>query len=67
MAAEVDWRLVDHGRAHHGFSTVTVDGMGDPRSAYDPQADGQSWGELDWRPRRQLRLRRSIAPRSAIA
>jgi dienelactone hydrolase len=45
-AAEADWQLTIHGRALHSFTNRDVDGLGDPRMAYDPAADRQSWAAL---------------------
>lgn len=44
--AGADWQLLVHGRALHSFTNVAVDGLGDPRMAYDQQADGLSWAAL---------------------
>ncbi|WP_340312953.1 dienelactone hydrolase family protein [Rhizorhabdus argentea] len=45
-AAAADWQLIVYGRALHSFTNEAVDGMGDPRMAYDPLADRQSWTAL---------------------
>ncbi|MBW8910525.1 MAG: dienelactone hydrolase family protein [Sphingomonas sp.] len=45
-AAVADWQLIVYGRALHSFTNEAVDGMGDPRMAYDPLADRQSWAAL---------------------
>ena len=42
-AAQADWHLLVHGRALHSYTNVAVDGLGDPRMAYDAAADRQSW------------------------
>jgi dienelactone hydrolase len=41
--AGADWQLIAYGRALHSFTNPNVEGMGDPRMAYDPSADRQSW------------------------
>ncbi|ATE66420.1 dienelactone hydrolase family protein [Rhizorhabdus dicambivorans] len=46
MAARADWQLIVHGRALHSFTNSGVDALGDPRMAYDPAADRQSWAAL---------------------
>ena len=46
MAAQADWQLIAYGRALHSFTNVAVDGLGDPRMAYNPSADRQSWAAL---------------------
>jgi len=46
MAAQADWQLIVHGQALHSFTNVAVDGLGDPRMAYHPSADRQSWAAL---------------------
>lgn len=45
-AAAADWQLIVYGRALHSFTNEAVDGMGDPRMAYDRLADRQSWAAL---------------------
>jgi dienelactone hydrolase len=45
-AAGADWHLLVHGRALHSYTNVDVDGLGDPRMAYDASADRQSWAAL---------------------
>lgn len=45
-AAKADWQLFIHGQALHSFTNVDVDGLGDPRMAYDGPADRQSWSAL---------------------
>lgn len=45
-AAEADWQLIVHGGALHSFTNIDVDGLGDPRMAYDAAADRQSWAAL---------------------
>ncbi|MDX3911063.1 MAG: dienelactone hydrolase family protein [Sphingobium sp.] len=42
-AAEVDWQLAVYGRALHSFTNSAVADLNDPRMAYDPVADRQSW------------------------
>lgn len=44
--AAADWQLIVYGRALHSFTNVAVDGLGDPRMAYDSAADRQSWAAL---------------------
>jgi len=44
--AAADWQLIVYGRALHSFTNVDVDGLGDPRMAYDEAADRQSWAAL---------------------
>lgn len=46
MAAGADWQLAVYGRALHSFTNEAVDGLGDPRMAYDAQADRASWATL---------------------
>jgi len=46
MAARADWQLIVYGGALHSFTNVAVDGLGDPRMAYDSSADRQSWAAL---------------------
>ncbi|TZG25780.1 dienelactone hydrolase family protein [Sphingomonas montanisoli] len=46
MAAEADWHLAVYGRALHSFTNEAVDGLGDPRMAYDARADRASWATL---------------------
>jgi dienelactone hydrolase len=46
MAARADWQLIVYGRALHSFTNAAVDGLGDPRMAYDEAADRQSWSAL---------------------
>lgn len=46
MAAQADWQFIVYGRALHSFTNVAVDGLGDPRMAYDARADHQSWAAL---------------------
>ncbi len=41
-----DWQLIVYGRALHSFTNPAVDGLCDPRMAYDPIADRQSWSAL---------------------
>ncbi|MFW2831724.1 dienelactone hydrolase family protein [Sphingomonas sp. ID0503] len=45
-AADADWQLLVHGRALHSFTNRDVEGLGDPRMAYDAAADRQSWAAL---------------------
>ena len=45
-AARADWQLIVYGRALHSFTNIAVDGLGDPRMAYDPAADRQSWAAM---------------------
>ena len=45
-AAGADWQLAIYGRALHSFTNNAVDGLGDPRMAYDAAADRQSWAAL---------------------
>jgi dienelactone hydrolase len=42
-AAAADWQLIVYGRALHSFTNRNVIGGTDPRLAYDPSADRQSW------------------------
>jgi len=42
-AARADWQLIIHGGALHSFTNIGVDGLGDPRMAYDAAADRLSW------------------------
>jgi dienelactone hydrolase len=42
-AADADWQLIVYGRALHSFTNRNVIGGTDPRLAYDPSADRQSW------------------------
>lgn len=42
-AAGADWRLIVYGRALHSFTNEGVRDLGDPRMAYDPAADADSW------------------------
>lgn len=44
--AAVDWQLIVYGRALHSFTNPAVDELDDPRMAYDPAADRQSWAAL---------------------
>lgn len=44
--AAADWQLILYGRALHSFTNAAVDGLGDPRMAYDPAADRESWSAL---------------------
>jgi len=44
--AAADWQLIVYGRALHSFTNAAVDGLGDPRMAYDASADRQSWEAL---------------------
>lgn len=44
--ADADWQLLVYGRALHSFTNSAVDGLGDPRMAYDEVADRQSWAAL---------------------
>lgn len=46
MRADADWQLAVYGRALHSFTNRAVDDLGDPRMAYDPTADRQSWALL---------------------
>ncbi|MDE0946447.1 MAG: dienelactone hydrolase family protein [Sphingobium sp.] len=45
-ASQADWQLIVYGRALHSFTNSSVDGLGDPRMAYDSSADRQSWAAL---------------------
>ena len=45
-AAAADWQLIIYGRALHSFTNEAVDAMGDPRMAFDPLAERQSWAAL---------------------
>jgi dienelactone hydrolase len=45
-AADADWQLLVHGGALHSYTNVDVDGLGDPRMAYDARADELSWAAL---------------------
>jgi dienelactone hydrolase len=45
-AAGADWRLIVYGRALHSFTNMGVAGLGDPRMAYDAEADADSWAAL---------------------
>jgi dienelactone hydrolase len=45
-AAIADWQLVIYGGALHSFTNRAVGELGDPRMAYDPFADRQSWKTL---------------------
>lgn len=44
--ARPDWQLIVYGAARHSFTNSGVDALGDPRMAYDPSADRQSWSAL---------------------
>lgn len=44
--AKADWHLLVHGRALHSYTNCAVDGLGDPRMAYDPVAHCLSWRTL---------------------
>jgi dienelactone hydrolase len=46
IVAEADWQLHAYGNARHGFTNAAVDGLGDPRMAYDARAHRQSWNTL---------------------
>lgn len=54
-AADADWQLCVFGKAMHSFTNQAVDGLGDPRMAYDPEAAEASWAML------RLFLERSFA------
>lgn len=45
-SADADWHLVVHGRALHSYTNSNVDGLGDPRMAYDRVAHQLSWTTL---------------------
>jgi dienelactone hydrolase len=45
-AASADWQLSIYGRALHSFTNSAVDGLDDPRMAYDPAADRASWSAM---------------------
>ncbi|TVV77163.1 dienelactone hydrolase family protein [Sphingomonas solaris] len=45
-AAGADWHLLVHGRALHSYTNPDVDGLGDPRMAYDAPAQRLSWAML---------------------
>lgn len=45
-AADADWQLLVHGGALHSYTNIDVDGLGDPRMAYDPAAASLSWAAL---------------------
>lgn len=46
MAAGADWQMSVYGRARHSFTNRDVDGLGDPRMAYDAEAHEASWAAL---------------------
>jgi len=53
-AAGADWQLLVHGRARHSYTNQAVDGLGDPRMAYDEGAADLSWTVLLTELRRAL-------------
>lgn len=46
MQAQADWQLSIYGRALHSFTNVAVEGLNDPRMAYDREADEASWAAM---------------------
>ena len=44
--ARADWHLIVHGRALHSYTNRAVEGLGDPRMAYDGFAHQLSWDTL---------------------
>ena len=44
--AQADWQLIVYGGALHSFTNMAVDDLSDPRMAYHPSADRQSWAAL---------------------
>jgi dienelactone hydrolase len=53
--AGAEWQLCVFGQALHSFTNLAVDELGDPRMAYDAEADEASWAML------RLFLERSFA------
>ena len=45
-AADADWHLAVFGRALHSFTNSTVGSLGDPRMAFDPEAEESAWAQL---------------------
>ena len=46
MEAGADWQMSIYGKALHSFTNRTVDRLGDPRMAYDAEADRASWADM---------------------
>jgi dienelactone hydrolase len=44
--ADADWQLSVFGRSLHSFTNSAVDSLGDPRMAFDPEAEQASWAML---------------------
>lgn len=59
-AAGADWQLAVFGRALHSFTNRDVDRLGDPRMAYDDDAEQMSWDLLT------LFLQQSFRPRAGV-